>query len=163
MASKVAAAKIAAWSGVRTVIAAADRPDVLLDALAGSRRRRHRGPAPDRRLGARKLWIAFAVGSSGTVVVDEGARRALLERGISLLPAGVPGVAAATSPPTRRSRSPARRRVIRQGPDPHRRQRQLRNVAGGARPICPTGVPNVVVHRDDLVVVPGLNRTRRNT
>ena len=36
MSSKVAAAKMAAWSGVRTVIAAADRPNVLLDALAGS-------------------------------------------------------------------------------------------------------------------------------
>ena len=35
MASKLAAAKIAAWSGVRTVIAAADRPGVLAGALAG--------------------------------------------------------------------------------------------------------------------------------
>ena len=44
------------------------------------------------RLPARKLWIAFAVGSSGTVVVDEGARTALVERGVSLLPAGVVAV-----------------------------------------------------------------------
>jgi glutamate 5-kinase len=35
MASKLAAAKIAAWSGVRAVIAAADRPGVLAGALAG--------------------------------------------------------------------------------------------------------------------------------
>ncbi|MDQ3147520.1 MAG: glutamate 5-kinase, partial [Actinomycetota bacterium] len=33
MASKLAAAKIAAWSGVRAVIAAADRPGVLADAV----------------------------------------------------------------------------------------------------------------------------------
>jgi glutamate 5-kinase len=33
MASKLAAAKIAAWSGVRTVIAAAARPEVLVDAV----------------------------------------------------------------------------------------------------------------------------------
>jgi glutamate 5-kinase len=45
-------------------------------------------PRPQR-LAARKLWIAFAVGASGTVVVDAGARRALEERGVSLLPAGV--------------------------------------------------------------------------
>ena len=35
MASKLAAAKIAAWSGVRVVIAAAERPGVLADAVAG--------------------------------------------------------------------------------------------------------------------------------
>ena len=35
----------------------------------------------ERRLPARKLWIAFAIGASGTVVVDAGARRALVERG----------------------------------------------------------------------------------
>ncbi len=46
MASKVAAAKIAAWSGVRTVIAAADRPDVLADAVAGRAGGGHRGAAP---------------------------------------------------------------------------------------------------------------------
>ena len=41
------------------------------------------------RLPARKLWIAFAVASKGQIVVDAGARRALTERSVSLLPAGV--------------------------------------------------------------------------
>src|SRR5258708_16943424 len=61
MASKLAAAKIAAWSGVRAVIAAADRPGVLVGAVEGT-------PGigtvvlPRRaRLPARKLWIAFAL------------------------------------------------------------------------------------------------------
>ena len=45
-----------------------------------------------RRLPARKLWIAFAVAAAGTLVVDEGARRALVEREASLLPAGVVSV-----------------------------------------------------------------------
>ena len=35
MASKLAAARMASWSGVRTVIAAADRPEVLAEAIAG--------------------------------------------------------------------------------------------------------------------------------
>ena len=35
MASKLSAARMASWSGVRAVIAAADRPDVLVDAVAG--------------------------------------------------------------------------------------------------------------------------------
>ena len=38
---------------------------------------------------ARKLWIAFALGASGRLVVDEGAQRALAEGGRSLLTAGV--------------------------------------------------------------------------
>src|SRR5687767_126218 len=89
MASKLAAAKIAAWSGVRAVIAAADRPGVVLGAVAGEPGIGTVVRAHDRKLPARKLWIAFAVGSSGTITVDDGARRALVERGTSLLPAGV--------------------------------------------------------------------------
>ena len=89
MASKLAAAKIAVWSGIRVVIAAADRPGVLADAVAGRAGVGTIVRPRDRRLPARKLWIAFAVDASGTVVVDEGARRALTERGTSLLPAGV--------------------------------------------------------------------------
>src|SRR5947199_8145548 len=89
MASKLAAAKMAAWSGVRTVIAAADRPGVLVAAVDGEPNAGTVVRPHDRKLSARKLWIGFAVASSGTVVVDEGARRALVERRTSLLPAGV--------------------------------------------------------------------------
>jgi glutamate 5-kinase len=35
------------------------------------------------------LWIAFAAEVEGSVVVDDGARDALVQRGTSLLPAGV--------------------------------------------------------------------------
>jgi glutamate 5-kinase len=92
MASKLAAAKMAVWSGSRVVIASASRPAVLQDAVAGQ-------PGvgtiflPQRRtLGARKLWIAFALRPAGRIVVDDGARRAVVERGKSLLPAGVVAV-----------------------------------------------------------------------
>ncbi len=89
MASKLAAAKIATWSGVEAVIADAFRPDVLAQVTALVPGVGTRFVAQERRLPARKLWIAFAIGSSGTIVVDEGARRALVGRGRSLLPAGV--------------------------------------------------------------------------
>src|SRR5581483_9150624 len=88
MASKLAAAKIAAWSGVRVVIAGADAAGVVLDAVDG----RAVGTAVHARrtkLPSRKLWIAFARGSAGRIVVDDGARRAVRESGRSLLPAGV--------------------------------------------------------------------------
>jgi glutamate 5-kinase len=92
MASKLAAARIAAWSGVRTVIAAAERDEVLVDAVAGVAGIGTVIPPRTRRLAARKLWIAFALPSAGVLKVDAGARRALEERKTSLLPVGVTAV-----------------------------------------------------------------------
>lgn len=92
MASKLAAARIASWSGVRTVIAKADRPDVLRDALNDESGVGTSFTAHDRSLTARKLWIAFAAQPVGSVTVDDGAREALTKRGVSLLHAGVTGV-----------------------------------------------------------------------
>src|SRR3954453_19980605 len=86
MASKIAAAKIAAWSGVRAVIASAGREGVLAAAVAGDTGVGTVVLPRDRRLAARKLWIAFAVAAQGVVVVDAGARRAL-ERGGGAPPA----------------------------------------------------------------------------
>ena len=91
MASKLSAAKIASWAGVPTVIASSRRPGVLRDAVAGENVGTLARPRAER-LGARKLWIAFAVRSVGTLQVDEGARRALVERGKSLLAVGVRSV-----------------------------------------------------------------------
>ncbi len=79
MASKLAAAKIATWSGVRTVIADAGRPGVLAASIAGEAGVGTVFRARESRLSARKLWIAFALGASGSLSVDEGARDALTE------------------------------------------------------------------------------------
>jgi len=64
MASKLAAAKMAAWSGVRVVIAAADRDDVLAGAVTERPGVGTVVRPRERRLSARKLWIAFAVSST---------------------------------------------------------------------------------------------------
>ncbi|MEM9373101.1 MAG: PUA domain-containing protein, partial [Planctomycetota bacterium] len=40
-------------------------------------------------VGARKSWIAHAAAVSGSVVIDDGAAKAVIERGASLLPKGV--------------------------------------------------------------------------
>ena len=153
MASKLAAAKIAAWSGVRAVIGAAHRDDILTDAVSGVP-----GigtvihPRHDR-LPARKLWIAFAVGSSGTIVVDEGAKRALIERGVSLLPAGVVEAKGGFDVDTA---------VEVAGPDGAVFAKGLvrfdaaglRAIAGQRTGQLPDGSPHEVIHRDDLVVLP---------
>ena len=89
MASKLTAAHIAAWSGVRTIIAAADRPNVIGDAIAGIEGVGTSIAARTESLTARKLWIAFALPSAAVITVDAGARAALGRGGTSLLAAGV--------------------------------------------------------------------------
>ena len=92
MASKLSAAKIASWSGVESVIAAAHRVDVLNDAVDGVTGAGTRVRARAERLSARKLWIAFAIASHGVLTVDDGAKQALLGRGGSLLAVGVTAI-----------------------------------------------------------------------
>ncbi len=153
MASKLAAARIASWSGVQAVIARATRPNVLADALADEPGVGTVFRANDKRMPARKLWIAFASGSYGRVAVDEGARRALLERGVSLLPAGVRDVEGdfdAGDP------------VDVTGPDGKVFARgmvavdaaTLRSIAGQRSADLPADVAHEAIHRDDLVVLP---------
>ena len=152
MASKLAAAKIAAWSGVQTVIADASRPGVLSGAVGGLPGVGTVFRARGRRLPARKLWIAFAVVAAGTLVVDEGARVALLEREASLLPAGVVSVS---------GRFDAEDAVEIAGPDGvvfakglvrHPAER-VASWAGRRTSELPDGVAHEIVHRDDLVVL----------
>ena len=88
MASKVMAAKVAGRFGVPTVICSGRHPRVVERVLAGEPLGTLFVPHVDK-LGARKHWIAFTLKPAGAVVVDDGARRALVEGGKSLLPSGV--------------------------------------------------------------------------
>jgi len=91
MATKLAACSIAAWSGIRSVIASASRSGVLQGALQGVQGIGTVVRPRATRLPARKLWIAFALAPAGRLRVDEGAFRALVKGSHSLLPAGVLG------------------------------------------------------------------------
>jgi len=88
MKSKVVAAHIASEAGIPTVIAEGTGPDVLGPILAGEPRgtRFHGG---DRELSAYKLWLRFAKEPVGALHVDDGARRAVVDDGRSLLAVGV--------------------------------------------------------------------------
>ncbi len=92
MASKLTAARIAAWSGVRTVIANASRPNVINDAVVGAEGVGTTINARLTTLSARKLWIGFAMPAVATITVDSGARRALEQGGRSLLSVGVSSI-----------------------------------------------------------------------
>ncbi len=90
MASKVEAARLAAASGIPTLIANGTAPDTLTRLLAGETLGTLFLPDAER-LAGRKRWLALASRPKGVIVVDEGAKRALTERGKSLLPSGVKG------------------------------------------------------------------------
>ncbi|HWL42630.1 MAG TPA: glutamate 5-kinase [Ilumatobacter sp.] len=152
MSSKLAAARIASWSGVRTVIARAGRDGVLVGAVAGE-------PVGttfaghDRHLPARKLWIAFAAEVAGTIVVDDGARTALTHRGVSLLPAGVRDVRGEFGEGDTVTVEDQTGRVFARGMV-FASAGQLRGVAGRHTSQLPDGMVPEVIHRDDLVVLP---------
>ena len=152
MASKLAAARIAAWSGVRAVIAAADRPGILQAAVAGEAGVGTVVQPRDRRLPARKLWIAFAVGAEGTIVVDDGARRALTERNTSLLPAGVVDVEGSFTVDDAVEIADATGRVFAKGLARHDAAR-IKEWRGLHTRDLPPETTHEVVHRDDLVVL----------
>ncbi|MGH2727475.1 MAG: glutamate 5-kinase [Actinomycetota bacterium] len=145
--SKIEAAKIATASGVGVVVANGRRENVLADVLAGRRvgtyvpPRALRGPS-------RKLWIAFAQTPRGAIVVDDGARRALVEGGKSLLPAGVVG---------HRGRFAAGDAVEVETPDGVVFAKGLVNYASdevdGVRGRSIRGGGREIIHRDSLVIL----------
>ncbi|MBI4800161.1 MAG: glutamate 5-kinase [Desulfarculus sp.] len=86
--SKVRAADKVARCGAHTIVANGLTDDVLDGLAAGADLGTLFRPR-SARLTSRKHWIAFAAAQAGEIVVDEGAVRPLVERGKSLLAAGV--------------------------------------------------------------------------
>ena len=88
VATKVAAARMAAWSGIPTVIAPASEPNAAAMAVAGEEIGTWVEPH-ESGLSARKLWIGFGLPTRGELVIDRGAATALVDGGKSLLPVGI--------------------------------------------------------------------------
>jgi glutamate 5-kinase len=88
MRSKVLAAELAASAGIPTVIAGGAGESVL-EPILGGELRGTRFAAAERSESAFKLWLRFGKPVRGRIAVDEGARRALVDDGASLLGVGV--------------------------------------------------------------------------
>jgi glutamate 5-kinase len=88
VATKVLAARMAAWSGVPTVVAGSGEDRAAVRAAAGETVGTWIEPH-DSRLPSRKLWIAFGQPAEGSLRVDAGAVQAMVSRGGSLLPVGI--------------------------------------------------------------------------
>ena len=91
MKSKIAAAKKVTSIGIPCIIAPGKKRKVLSDIMAG----REIGTLflpQNEKLASRKYWIAFTLRPRGRLILDDGARKALLEKGKSLLPSGITAV-----------------------------------------------------------------------
>lgn len=88
MVTKLESVAIATASGIPVVLTATDQVGPALDgADVGTW-----FAATGKRASTRLMWLAYAARTHGRLVLDDGAVRAVVERGKSLLPAGVTAV-----------------------------------------------------------------------
>ena len=91
MSSKIEAAAVATRAGDPMIVADGRAPDVLKRLFDGEPLGTLFLPA-EAKMTSRKRWIGFTSRPRGKLVVDDGARDALMRRGKSLLPSGIIGV-----------------------------------------------------------------------
>ncbi len=88
MASKVDAAKKASFFGIPTVVVNGNKRDIISEVFEGADVGTLFLPRKTK-LSSRKHWIAFNLKPKGTLIVDEGAKKAIVEKGKSLLSSGL--------------------------------------------------------------------------
>jgi glutamate 5-kinase len=155
MASKLKAAERALQRGIPVAIAGAAESDALRRIIDGEDVGTLFLPA-GAKLASRKYWIAYTLRVRGTLVVDDGAARAIVDKKRSLLPAGVTAI---------RGRFRAGDAVSIEGPDGTELGRGLvRYDASDVRRLLGARTDQIetrlghhagdeIVHRDDLVVL----------
>ena len=88
MLSKIKAAKKVTSAGIPMIVAKGNTKNVLLRLFQGERLGTYFVPK-NKKLASRKCWIAHTLAPKGSLVIDDGAVRAVRENGKSLLPIGV--------------------------------------------------------------------------
>ncbi len=163
METKIRAACSAASLGIGVVIASGAEPDILQRLTRGEPLGTYFPPASSSRA-ARKRWIGFSARPKGILFVDEGARRALISRGASLLPSGLsrvqgnfaPGALVEIAGPD--NRPFARGLTSYASEDLHRiRGRKAAEIST----ILGFCYAEEVIHRDDLALIEDPNAAER--
>ena len=88
MLAKIKAAAKVVNAGIPMIIANGQETDILLKLVSGENVGTFFVPAAEK-LSSRKCWIGYNVKLKGTIRIDAGASRAILEHGKSLLPGGI--------------------------------------------------------------------------
>jgi glutamate 5-kinase len=148
MASKLSSALLAADAGVPVLLAAAgDAAAALTDASVGTV-----FAARPERMSARRFWVRYAAETTGTLILDAGAVRAVVRQRKSLLPAGITAVS---------GRFHGGDVVELHGPDGNAVARgvvayddsELAGIIGRSTPELPVELRRPAVHADDLVAI----------
>ena len=148
MTTKLSAARIATASGIQVRLADGRDPAVLNALLAGEPRGTLFRPS-ETPLSDRKGWLAHALLPKGSITIDAGAERALLDQGASLLAVGVREVEGDFN------RRDAVRLLSLDGRELARGLTAMDSDELQER----KGQRGLVVHRDQLVITPGANRS----
>lgn len=159
MQSKIRAAKMVAACGGSSFIGPGKRSNILQDLFSGNMVGTFFLPSTDK-ITSRKHWIAYVLRPQGYLVLDDGACKAVVERGTSLLPSGileVQGHFGVGSPVQCRTREQA---VIAAGLTNYSsediekikgyRSNEIKNILG----FCDS---DEIIHRDNLVLLDGEN------
>jgi len=160
MLTKLEAARAAARCGASTVLCNGRSRDALLRAARGE----SIGTLflTGNRMASRKHWLAFTTRTRGELALDDGAVRALVERGKSLLPAGVTEVRGKFGIGDPVTCVDARGRGIARGLVAYTSEAVARIAGRSTQEIAQVlGYSNgaAIVHRDDLVLLEDCERT----
>ena len=91
MKTKLEAAKVVTRSGAAIIIAYGKKPGAVSAVFGPDFKGTLFLPVED--LPGKKLWLAYATNVAGGLTVNDGAKKAMCEKGSSLLPAGITAVA----------------------------------------------------------------------
>lgn len=161
MQSKVKAARIATCSGTEVFILDGKDPSLIIEALKGK-------PIGTRftakkKICGKKHWIAFALLPKGRIYVDEGARKALVERKKSLLPAGIKRVEGTFDVGDAVLIVDEKGLEVAQGLTEYASEEIVKVAGKSTTDIAAaglSGMPDEVVHRDKLVILEGVSQRR---
>lgn len=154
MRTKLEAARIARAGGAATIIAPGIEPQVVTRLVQGEDIGTLVVAGEAAPISARKRWLTATIRPMGTLVVDTGARQALVNRGASLLAAGVLEVRGEFVAQDPIQVQTADGVVFAQGLAAVS-ARQIQLQAGKSESEMDDDTSPLVIHRDDLVVLDG--------
>jgi glutamate 5-kinase len=154
MGTKIDAARVATAGGVAAVVGAARDAAAI---LAGEPKGTFFHPAAGRRTSARLLWLAHASAPRGRLYLDAGAVRAVVQRRMSLLSAGLTAVEGEFAAGDPVDLSDPAGHVVARGIVAYDAA-ELPAMLGRSTAQMGPRYSREVVHRDDLVLMPDSSR-----
>ncbi|MFH1552826.1 MAG: glutamate 5-kinase [Candidatus Omnitrophota bacterium] len=155
MITKLEAVQNATRAGIQSVIARGRRKNVILD-IAGGKKIGTAFDAHSKPMKARKRWIAFSLKPKGSIIIDEGAEKALINRNKSLLPSGILDVSGRFSGGDIVNVTTADKRIVARGLSNYS-SAEIAKIKGKKSDRIETELGHKdydeAIHRDNLVVV----------